>query len=220
MSRLHSHLKPIITIKIIDQSYPSSETHLTPSQLGTRKIGRTESTINHSTIRPDTTAVLPSIYKKNKDPPHILPHQLQRNPNKRKRSSKGTLIALAKEYKSIIQIRSTKIAYSSKPIQQRGPLIYMQLLMVMEYLAIWFHSLSLRIYLRYIKMNLKLFNQHNLFLKCFKKSKRHSLIQISMHLVVAQLLSMCLSMAIKWFAQMLETLEPFQPDKVTPILLS
>jgi hypothetical protein len=113
---LPSHLKPIITIKIIDQSWLSSETHPTPFYPSLRKIEKIKLTTNHSIIRQDTTAVLPSIFKKDNVPLHISPPPLQSNPNRRKRSSKDTLIVLDKEYKSITPIRLIKIVYSSKPI--------------------------------------------------------------------------------------------------------
>ena len=115
MSRLHSHLKPIITIKIIDQSCPSSETHPTPFYPSTRKIEKIEPTTNHSIIRQDTTAALLSIFKKDNAQLRISPLPLQSNPNRRKRSSKDTLIVLGKEFKSIIPIKLIKIVYSSKP---------------------------------------------------------------------------------------------------------
>lgn len=172
MSRLPLHLKPIITIKIIDQTYPSSEIHPTPSSLNLRKIGTIEPTISHSIIRQDTTVVLPSIFKKDNDLLHISPPQLQRNPKKRKRSSKDTLIVLAKEFKSIIQIKLIKIVYSSKPISLRDLPISMRLLMAMVYLGILSRSLSLKTFLGFIRINLKALNWQNRFLKCSKKFKR------------------------------------------------
>jgi hypothetical protein len=158
MSGLPSHLKPIIVIKTTEQSCRWSETHPTHFSASPRKRGKIEPTINPSIIRQDTTAALPWIYRKSRGLPRISPPQSARNPKTRKRSSKGTLIVLARECKSIIQTKLIRIVYSSKPTSQRDQPISMRLPMDMEYSGIWSHNSLLRIYLRYIRMKLKILN--------------------------------------------------------------